>query len=32
MNIVWGRDFDRALEDARGSRKMVLLDFSAAPM
>jgi hypothetical protein len=32
MNITWRRDLDRALEEARGGRRMVLLDFSAAPM
>jgi hypothetical protein len=31
MNIEWKRDFGRALEEARGGGKMVLLDFSAAP-
>lgn len=28
--ISWQRDFDRALEQAKG--KPILLDFSAAPM
>jgi hypothetical protein len=28
--ISWGRDFDSALASAKG--KLVLLDFSAAPM
>jgi hypothetical protein len=30
--IAWKHDFDRALADARDQRKLVLLDFTAAPM
>jgi hypothetical protein len=30
--IVWSRNFDEALKDAQQSGKLVLLDFSAAPM
>jgi hypothetical protein len=30
--IVWSRNFDRALKDAQQSGKPILLDFSAAPM
>jgi len=30
QEIHWRHDFDQALKDARG--KLVLLDFSAAPM
>jgi hypothetical protein len=30
--IAWRHDFDRALADAKRERKLVLLDFSAAPM
>lgn len=30
--IAWRHDFDRALQDARNEQRLVLLDFSAAPM
>jgi hypothetical protein len=30
--ISWRTDFDAALGEAKGSGKLVLLDFSAAPM
>ena len=30
--IAWRHDFDPALRDAKAQRKLVLLDFSAAPM
>jgi hypothetical protein len=30
--IVWLRDPDRAFEHGRATGKMILLDFSAAPM
>ncbi len=30
--IQWLRDPDQAFERARSNKKMVLLDFSAAPM
>jgi hypothetical protein len=32
QKIVWRHDFDKALEDAKGANRHVLLDFSAAPM
>jgi hypothetical protein len=32
MEINWRHDFDRALDEAKSSRRPVLLDFSAAPM
>lgn len=32
MDIPWNHDFDEVLEDATGSGKPILLDFSAAPM
>jgi len=32
MTIEWRRDFDRALDEAVPNRRMLLLDFSAAPM
>ncbi len=32
MNINWRHDVDRVLEEARERRRLVLLDFSAAPM
>ena len=31
-SITWKRDADAALEEARRTSRMVLLDFSAAPM
>ena len=31
-SIDWKRDADAALEEARRKGRMVLLDFSAAPM
>jgi hypothetical protein len=31
-SIDWKRDAEAALEEARRTRRMVLLDFSAAPM
>jgi hypothetical protein len=30
--IAWRHDFDRAVEDAKQQKKLILLDFSAAPM
>jgi hypothetical protein len=30
--IAWRHDYDGALKDARQSAKLMLLDFSAAPM
>src|SRR5947209_15212314 len=30
--IAWGHDFERALTDAKAQRKLVLIDFTAAPM
>jgi hypothetical protein len=30
--IAWRHDFDRAVEDAKKNQRLVLLDFSAAPM
>jgi hypothetical protein len=30
--IRWRHDFDQALTDAKGQKRDVLLDFSAAPM
>lgn len=30
--INWSHDFDAALQTAQQQRKLVLLDFSAAPM
>jgi hypothetical protein len=30
--IAWSQDFENALTDARRQGKLVLLDFSAAPM
>ena len=30
--IAWRHDFERALSDAKAQRKLVLLDFTAAPM
>jgi hypothetical protein len=32
QTIVWRRDFDNALKDAKQTSTPVLLDFSAAPM
>lgn len=32
MSIVWNRDVDAALAQARRENKPLLLDFSAAPM
>lgn len=31
-SITWQHDLDSALDDARRASRMVLLDFSAAPM
>jgi hypothetical protein len=31
-SITWNTDLDKALAEAKGSGKLVLLDFSAAPM
>lgn len=30
--ITWRHDFDQAVADAKAQRKLVLLDFTAAPM
>jgi len=30
--IVWTHDLDRALTDAKAQHKLVLVDFTAAPM
>ena len=30
--IAWGHDLERALTDAKARRKLVLIDFTAAPM
>jgi len=32
MQIIWRRDIDRVLTDAKAQQRPVLLDFSAAPM
>ena len=32
MSITWNKDIDAALEQAKTSRKPLLLDFTAAPM
>ena len=32
MGIVWRHDIDQVFADAKRQGKMVLLDFSAAPM
>jgi hypothetical protein len=32
MNIQWRKDVDAALGEAKKAGKLVLLDFSAAPM
>jgi len=32
MSIEWRNDFDRAAKEAQLQRRMLLLDFSAAPM
>lgn len=32
MNIEWRHDVDQVLADAKRQGRMVLLDFSAAPM
>ena len=32
QSILWRRDVERALEDAREQQRPALLDFSAAPM
>ncbi len=32
QKIAWRHDFERALADAKAQRKLVLLDFTAAPM
>jgi hypothetical protein len=32
MEITWRKDVDKALDDARGKNRHLLLDFSAAPM
>jgi hypothetical protein len=31
QDIAWRRDYENALKDAKAQRKLVLLDFSAAP-
>jgi hypothetical protein len=30
--IVWRHDFEPALADAKAQRRLVLIDFTAAPM
>jgi hypothetical protein len=30
--IAWGHDLDAALKDAKARHRLVVLDFSAAPM
>ena len=30
--ITWSHDFDSAVREARDATKLILLDFSAAPM
>lgn len=32
MNVNWRKDADQALADAKRDGRMLLLDFSAAPM
>jgi hypothetical protein len=32
MAIIWRKDIDKALDDARTQKRHLLLDFSAAPM
>jgi hypothetical protein len=32
QSIAWQHDYEGALKDARQSGKLVLIDFSAAPM
>ena len=32
MSTAWNKDVDKALANARTSRRPVLLDFNAAPM
>ncbi len=32
MAVEWKKDVDAALGEAKKSRKLILLDFSAAPM
>ena len=32
QSIAWRHDYDAALKDAQQSGKLLLLDFSAAPM
>jgi hypothetical protein len=32
MSIAWKKDVDAALSEARSTGKIVMLDFSAAPM
>jgi hypothetical protein len=32
MGIVWRRDVDKTLDEARSKGRHLLLDFSAAPM
>jgi hypothetical protein len=32
MSIAWGNDVDKALGEARSSKRPLLIDFSAAPM
>jgi hypothetical protein len=32
MEIIWRKDVDQALTDAKSQNRHLLLDFSAAPM
>jgi hypothetical protein len=32
MEIIWRKDIDKALKDAKSQNRHLLLDFSAAPM
>ena len=32
MSIVWKKDIDAALVEARSSKRPLLIDFNAAPM
>jgi hypothetical protein len=32
MSIAWNKDVDKALANARTSRRPLMLDFNAAPM
>lgn len=32
MSIAWEKDIDDALEEARSSKRSLLVDFNAAPM